>query len=113
MEKETLKALKGSIKKWKKIERSTRALDEGAKNCPLCALYYMTNINAICKECPVNINGQKAGCCNTPYFEWLDHQQDKHPHFKEHHRGRNCPTCLELATKERKFLESLLPKGEK
>ena len=109
MDTKTLKALKGSIEKWKKIERSTRALDT-IKNCPLCVLFYHNN----CKECPVSGKTTQTVCYGSPYIEWSEHISHIHIHFKTVHRAKDCPTCLDLATKERKFLESLLPvKGEK
>jgi len=109
MDKKTLKALKGSIKKWERIEGSTRALDE-CSNCPLCVLFWD---GMGCRACPVQIKTKRAYCIDSPHDEWCDHQADKHPRFKNNHRAKDCPTCLKLATKERKFLESLLPKGEK
>ena len=36
----TLRALKGSITKWNKIVKSTKAEDKGTANCPLCKLFY-------------------------------------------------------------------------
>jgi hypothetical protein len=112
MEKETLKALKGSIKKWEKIEGSTRCLDKGHNNCPLCILFmgaYLPN----CSECPVVKKTREQNCWQSPYEQWSAHQDEVHRYAPTSRRHKDCPTCLELATKERKFLESLLPKGER
>ena len=40
MNRKTLTALKGSIKKWEKIVAGTGS-DNGYQNCPLCALFVL------------------------------------------------------------------------
>jgi len=54
MDIETLKALKGSIKKWERIVEGT-GVDEGADNCPLCEIKHVDKKKmkvycATCKE---------------------------------------------------------------
>lgn len=103
MKKETEEALEGSIKKWERIVKSTRALD--ADNCPLCDLYYYKD----CIGCPVHAKTGVRTCTGTPYAPWLDHQNNEHS-FKNNHRALNCKECLRLARKELKFLISLREK---
>lgn len=110
MDAKTLKALKGSIKKWKKIERSTRCLDKQAQNCSLCLLVGLKMGRYNCESCLIYKKTEERGCFGTPYEDWQDHQNVNHEEFKWYHRAKDCPTCLDLATKEREFLESLLPK---
>ena len=116
MDAKTLKALKGSIKKWAKIERSERALDKGWENCPLCVFGRNTQrAGDMCISCPVKVKIKDTGCEGTPYIEWGDHHVGDHAKRDEvneyRSRAKGCKKCLKLATKERKFLESLLPKG--
>ena len=117
MEKETLKALKGSVEKWKKIERSTRALDKLARNCPLCCREKEHIFQNICDGCPVKRRTGLLDCNGTPFKKWWDHHWNIHTKRSEKNkwfsRVKDCPTCLKLATAERKFLESLLPKKGK
>ena len=106
MNAETLTALKGSIQKWKDIEAGT-GVDKGRYNCPLCNLF---NILFTCEGCPVYLKTKKSGCADSPYDEWVIHQDWNHDGSFPH--KVKCPTCLELATAEREFLESLLPSEE-
>jgi hypothetical protein len=62
---ETLKALKGSIRKWEKIVLGT-GRDEGALNCPLCRLF----IEDDCIGCPVFERTSKPACGDSPYGDW-------------------------------------------
>ena len=115
MNKKTLKALKGSIKKWEKIVNSTRALDKGTDNCPLCKIFY--DFITFCEECPVK-EKTKIECCKlTPYTEWADHFEEKHQSIfyssKDNYRIKGCDECLKLAKKELNFLINLLPVNEK
>ncbi len=103
MNKKTLKALKGSIKKWEKIVGGTGE-DEGHKNCPLC--------KCGCCRCPVAIKTGSTDCDGTPYREWARHWNHKHG-FMTQTNYVLCSTCERLAAKELWFLESLLPKVKK
>lgn len=103
MNAETLKALKGSIKKWEKIAEGTGA-DRGPKNCPLCLLlWYEYN----CAGCPVHEKTKEMNCEKTPYWEWEDHREAEHDGMT----GKAlCSECTRLAKKEVSFLKALLPK---
>ena len=104
----TLKALKGGIKKWERIVKSTKAMDRGAKNCPLCSLF---SCKWDCGYCPVKKRTGKGGCDGTPYQEWLKHHREDIGF--NHFRHPGCPDCLRLAKEEVKFLKGLLPKKER
>jgi len=52
MDAKTLKALKGSIKKWEKIIAGT-GVDKGGDNCPLCKACGWN-----CRDCPVMTIGE-------------------------------------------------------
>lgn len=90
MDKRTLKALKGSIKKWEKIVDGT-GTDKGPDNCPLCKLFFDSTD---CLGCPVNNATGKTGCRGTPYDDY-SLAADKH-----------VPALAELD-----FLKSLLPQN--
>lgn len=104
MNAKTLKALKGSIAKWKAIVAGTGA-DKGVDNCPLCKLFFGSG--PMCFGCPV---AEKAGCVEcrgTPYVAWSD---------ATHHRYNtraDTPRKVKIARAELRFLESLLPKKRK
>ena len=111
MDKETLKALKGSITKWNKIIKGT-GKDYGTDNCPLCEEFL--NKTGKCSPCPIAKKTKKARCDGTPYIAWSGHMFDKHSKYYTYiHEVRSnevrCPKCKEWAIKERDFLKSLLP----
>ena len=106
MDKRTLKALKGSIRKWARIAAGT-GVDNGTRDCPLCALFFQQS----CEECPVRENTGRWHCRDTPYERWGDLFIN----------GRSL-TEIWRATSEKKraaaraelkFLRSLLPKKRK
>lgn len=99
----TLKALKGSIRKWEKIWKGTGE-DLGGYNCPLCQL------PGSCVGCPVYERTGWGSCGKTPFGGWIQHHWDKH--WDEHPVIIYCPTCKRLAKRELDFLKSLLPKGK-
>jgi len=102
MDTKTLKALKEEIEEWEMI-----IAEKGADsiNSPLCNLF------PTCIGCPVVTIGESmAGCQDTPYWDWVDHQLEEHGEEKEF--KIYCPSCKELAQRELDFLKSLLPKGE-
>lgn len=90
MDAKTLKALRGSIKKWEGIVAGTME-DYGEDNCPLCKLFLKQN----CEGCPVYARTHHEGCYETPYRETL-----KADGKEEYDR---------LAQAELDFLKSLLP----
>jgi len=104
MNKKTLNALKGSIRKWEKIVSGT-GVDNGKDNCPLCEL------SLVCEDCPVFKKTGLEGCEGTPYDAWVNHQRKVH----NKHRWRILEDGLPedgLKVLELKFLKSLLPKME-
>jgi hypothetical protein len=105
MNKQTLKALKGSIKKWQSIVNKT-GVDRGTNNCPLCKLFY--NYEYIvdhCLGCPVRNRTGEQYCTNTPYVKFSD--------LDDGSGIANTPEKLAAAVEELKFLKSLLPKEKK
>ena len=106
MNRETLKALHGSIGKWDRIVKDTRALDKGIENCNLCL-----SVSA-CERCPVYKKSNAINCENTPYDKWFEHSKE-HSSLGEIHREPHCKECMSLAKTERAFLISLLPKKER
>lgn len=65
MDKITLKALHGSIRKWIKIA-TWEGYDSGSENCPLCGQFFGSD----CDGCPVAIKTGQKGCYGSPYEEW-------------------------------------------
>jgi hypothetical protein len=104
----TLKALKGSIRKWEKIVAG-KGRDFGMSNCPLCKLfstgYYCTGTPC----CPVAGKAGEGDCRRTPYVAWVKHIDTCRMYIG----GGMCPTCKKLAKKELQFLKTLLPKEVK
>jgi hypothetical protein len=98
----TLKALRGSIAKWRAIVDGT-GTDRGPANCPLCQMFLvrrdLTSQN--CDGCPVYQETGLTGCEKTPYDNYI---------FAE--EGRDEPAMADAAADELAFLISLLPDGE-
>lgn len=98
MNKETRKALLGSIQKWEKI-RDMKDTDKGRKNCPLCGMF----IGAGCYGCPVSIKAGISNCRSTPYEEWACSE-------KKYKKDESISKIgKRLAQSEVDFLRSLLP----
>lgn len=97
MTRETLSALKGSIKKWERIVAGTGE-DKGPDNCPLCKLFFHIG----CMGCPVMDRSKQFHCNGTPYEAWsnLDYV-DLYP--------LEGPGNV-IAKDEVRFLKSLLPR---
>ena len=94
MKKKTLKALKGSIKKWEKIVAGT-GTDEGLDNCPLCKVFYA---DFTCQDCPVYKKTGQILCAGSPYTEYAKWEMV------------DDAKAMKYAKEELKFLRSLLPK---
>lgn len=94
-----LKALKGSIKKWKAIVAGTGE-DWGDDNCPLCIEYFGNG----CKGCPVAKATKEPCCNNTPYRE--EWRKLGYP------SKAVTPAQNAAATKMLDFLKSLLPQAK-
>jgi hypothetical protein len=102
--KQIAEALQGSVKKWERIVRSTRAKDKHGDNCPLCVVM---ESKETCSLCPVAINTGEDQCFGTPYTDWKAHQRLKHDNWSVFSRTPHCPDCLRLAKEELAFLKSL------
>ena len=104
MNKQTLRALKQSIKKWKRIVARI-GKDHGWTDCALCEL------GEGCRGCPVNKDGKHSACDNTPYEQWYNHHAIIHPdsHLSDGYKIE-CKICERHAKAELAFLQSLLPK---
>lgn len=105
MNKDTLEALRGSIKKWESIVKSTDAEDLSGGNCPLCRKFSSSE----CIGCPVEVDTGAEDCAYTPYSEWIDHFDLVHDIVGVRHRFSDCKECLRLAQKELDYLIALLP----
>lgn len=109
MDKSTLLALKGSIRKWERIVAGT-GYDKGADNCPLCRLFM--NRTGSCDGCPVAEAVEIDGCDETPYMIW-----DKLTPWNAEgdcvQRKASNQQELAAAQAELDFLRSLLPAHKK
>ena len=105
MNPETLKALRGSIRKWRAIVAGTGD-DLGVHNCPLCQRFFgprslfPCELQATGEKCPVYERTGKCGCEGSPYDQWDEADID-------------TPESEAAAKAELDFLISLLPKGKK
>lgn len=108
----TLKALKGSIKKWNKVILG--APEAGTDDCPLCQIFNNDPVMrgvAPCKGCPVREKTGLPFCGGTSYREWYltsAKQKYKNGSYKniisQNGEGRKA------ALKMYNFLAQLLPK---
>lgn len=100
MKAETLKALKASIAKWRKLENGSN-LNVGPDYCPLCSLYYHKKD---CNGCPVAVATKRSRCIGTPYSGYLAVADAYGPYSER---------TLEVAQDMRVFLQSLLPTSKR
>lgn len=98
---ETLKALKGSIRKWERIVDGTGS-DQGTKNCPLCQLFWSGD----CLGCPIREQTGDPYCLRTPYELFVKRTED------DKGTGRWATNSLAKyhARRMLAFLKRLLPK---
>ena len=68
--KEILKAIDGSIQKWKNIVYHG-GVDAGSGNCPLCHLFYKDNCEKDTLLCPIYEKTKESDCCFPQYNKWL------------------------------------------
>lgn len=124
MEDKVLRALKASIRKWRRNSkaRSSKTATTGPEDCALCSLFYWEKD---CKGCPVSQRVKDTHCRGTPYtqeaitelfYSWGITEEAA---LSGVDKKENNKTRLELkkmfhkaSTKEVAFLESLLPEGE-
>ena len=105
MKPKTLRALKGSIKKWKGVADGT-GVDRGPDNCPLCKLFWGDD----CTGCPVAIKTGQKYCHGSPYDRWLDVATET---VRPNVRVAVTAAAKRAARAEVKFLKSLLPEESK
>jgi len=109
MNAKTLKAHKGSIKKWVGVCDGTNG-DMGADNCDLCQLFLggiLSGKSGECGQCPVGIAGQPH-CEGGQWERWYDY----HAENGEYNYGMRKvfdDKSLRLAQDQLMFLVSLLP----
>lgn len=96
MNKRTLKALEGSIEKWRQIAYEN-GKDYGTENCPLCKMFFI-NGSRDCTGCPVRDKTGRMLCHGSPYEAWAYSHKKHIPSVKK-----------QLAVAELKFLRSLRP----
>ena len=109
MKKDTLRALKNSIKKWERITNG-KGQDDGGYNCSLCQRFKQTECTYNDEQCPVTIKTGKVQCEKSPYIAWQNHQESVHKINCHPHRIQSgCKGCVKAAKKEVDFLKSLLP----
>lgn len=101
MDAKTLRALKGSIRKWEKIVEGT-GINLGPLNCPLCMVFIRHDypFNMRCRGCPVFEKTGLTGCRDTPYETFHDLMNGG---------GADQDQLHGAAIEEVAFLRSLLP----
>ena len=114
MNKRTLKALRGSIRKWEHIATGHET-DKGSTNCPLCQEFMYRN--RTCHGCPVSERTSKASCSDTPYdkFQVITYSENRELTGIDDVPS-DCvagPLAQQAAIDEYEFLVSLLPPGAK
>jgi len=100
MDEATLRALRGSIAKWRRVvnceEGTSYALEW--RTCPLCVEFYSMAEEQCCNGCPVMKRTGLSHCRGTPYASFS--------------KALDNPTRLIAAAEaELAFLRSLLPPG--
>lgn len=99
MNKRTLAALRGSIKKWHNICYNGE-LDRGTYDCPLCIVFKSNT----CQNCPVKDSTGEARCIGSPYSRW---------HLAGgHYNIADVPGRQRAAKDELDFLVTLLPENK-
>ena len=96
MDEHTLKALRGSIRKWESIV-SGLGEDLRSVNCSLCIEF------PECEGCPVVERTGQDECEGSPYYETWRAKQNF---------GRDSIEYMQTAMAEVDFLKSLLPENE-
>ncbi len=100
MDRATLKALNGSIAKWRRIAAG-KGVDKGTTNCPLCQEFY--NFQTNCKGCPVSTRTGLGFCGGSPYTTWTTTEAS------DWERPAKTAEEKKLAQAELDFLISLRP----
>lgn len=112
MNKETLKALKASIRHWEEIV-AAKSIDEvkiGPSSCALCGLFNNSLTNSVgrCFGCPVMAVTGGQFCGGSPYEEVED------LFYAQFDTASDAllTAFSEAAKRELEFLKSLLPEDE-
>lgn len=109
MDKDTLKALKGSVRKWERIVDG-RGADNGTYNCPLCKMFLLGEMR--CAGCPVKEASGQSYCRGTPYENWddvVEEELDFPRRISDLPSVRLRRDALRYAKDEVRFLKGLLP----
>jgi Zn-finger nucleic acid-binding protein len=100
----TLRALRASIAKWRRLATGKRRMGEdtplGIDTCPLCRLFWADEDGG-CRHCPVMQRTGRRSCERTPYKQAEKAANDW---------GYSSDQFQAAARRELEFLESLLPK---
>ena len=109
MDRATVKALRGSIKKWELIVLG-RGTDEGDDNCPLCHMFFDND----CIGCPVSARTGHSNCVGSPYAKFVSAVYADFNSLVDGYEegGVNAvigPRSMQAAIDEYNFLVSLLP----
>lgn len=100
-----IRMAKDSIKKWEGVLYHRRD-ERGPEDCPFCAEYYVNGTPALaCWECPIYILTGERFCGNTPYENWITHQDT---HFPLLPHVCVCEICRHHAAGEIIFLKEIL-----
>ena len=99
-----MKALEGSIEKWRKVAYDN-GFDNDMADCPLC------QFNEMCINCIIKHETGCKHCNNTPYQKWTRHYRNKHCGIYSNHECI-CKQCTEIAIEEYNFLVDLKSKCE-
>jgi hypothetical protein len=96
MDAKTLKALKGSIKKWQANAKINDLEEAKIKiiDCPLCTLFWDNE----CFDCPIREKSGQRRCDGTPYVD-----------ADGAHNEADLDAFIAASRAEVKFLQSLLP----
>ena len=108
MDKRTLRALHGSVRKWIAIAE-WRGRDCGCDDCPLCKLFLNDTQLSDCEGCPVRGVTGSTNCVGSPYVEW----NRLFPSYWWAERAVYDEASQRAAEAEALFLIGLLPPKER
>jgi len=108
MDKQTLKALKASIKHWEENTAHAKArnywlIDVRAEACALCDLF----LKHFCIDCPICHYTKMNGCVNTPYKKVVLSL------YEGNTLGLGYDGITAACRRELEFLKSLLPENQR
>ena len=106
MDDRTLKALRGSIKKWEGVAAGTE-VDKASTNCPLCTEF----VKHQCNGCPVKENTGQSDCMGTPYVSFNKSSDRTGKSWSPEGAQAGGPESRAAALAESNYLKALLPPG--